>query len=81
MVKGVQSGCGAVLVNKSTKDVHSVDSPNLAEVGRCQLTVDGGHAKVDAPMGAGGVVVPHVDGEHLLEVPRARSTSIQELGS
>src|SRR4051812_6266115 len=59
------SGRMAVLVHKSAQDVDAVDPPNLGEARRLRLTVGGGHAQVDAPMGPGGVVVLHVHGEHL----------------
>src|SRR3954467_2824147 len=55
-------------MEKSTQNVNAVDPPNLCQAGRGRLTVGEGHAKVDAPMGPGGVVMLHVDGEHLLEV-------------
>jgi hypothetical protein len=82
MGRGVRSGRVAVLVDKSTQDVDAVDPPNLGQAGRCRLTVGGGYAKVNAPMGAGGVVVLHVDGEHLLQVaPVPDQQPVQALGS
>src|SRR3954464_4337512 len=68
-------------MEKSTQNVNAVDPPNLCQAGRGRLTVGEGDAKVDAPMGTGGVVVLHVDGEHLLEVaPVPDQQPVQALG-
>ena len=67
----VHSGRVAVLVDKSTEDVDALDPVNLRRARRGRLTVRGGHAQADAPMWSGGVVMLHVHGEHLLEVPAA----------
>jgi hypothetical protein len=59
----------AVLVDKSAQDVNAFDPLNLRQVGWRRLSLGGGHSKVDAPMGAGAVVMLHVDGENLFELP------------
>jgi hypothetical protein len=81
MSRRVRSGRVAVLVHKSTKDVDAVDPPNLGQAGRCRLTLCGGHAQINAPMGAGSVVMLHIDGQHLLEVaPVPDQQLVQALG-
>ena len=53
----------AVLV-ESAQEVVPLDPLKLRRLALCD-----GHSQVDAAMGSGGVVVLHVDGEHLFEVP------------
>jgi hypothetical protein len=69
LVDVTSSGGVAILVDESTQDVDAINSPNLGQAGQCRLTVCGGYAQIDAAMGAGGVVVLHIDGEHLVELP------------
>jgi hypothetical protein len=70
MGSGARSGGVAILVHKSTQDVDAVDPPNLGQTRRCQPAVGGGHAKVDAPMGTGGVVAPYGAGQAAVGVTR-----------
>jgi hypothetical protein len=58
------SGPVTVLVDKSTKDVDAFDPLNLRRGGWRRLNVGGRHAKVDAAVRTGGVVVLHVGEQH-----------------
>ncbi len=67
-VRAERSGRGVVLVDRPAEDVDAFDPPNLRKADRRRLAVGGGHGEVDAPVRPGVVVVPHIAGQHPLEV-------------
>jgi hypothetical protein len=58
----------AVFVDESAEHVDSFDTPDVVYTGGCRLCRRGGHVKVDAAVGPGGVVVRDVVGQDTFEV-------------